>query len=184
MDNDNFNWITYEEYKKIQKEIIAIDTDIIDNNTLENLIDSINELNLKNKEDKNNLLLNDNTEDNINIGNKFDNLEEDIEINDYFKDDEHSLGEIINENIIEESDSSKEEDIEDINICNLLKEKNRLSIDLLDRILEKVSLDNYEGIIKIIKLKKRKQKRDKVSGESDDEKFIEKTRKNKSKVKC
>ena len=92
MDNDNFNWITYEEYKKIQKEIIAIDTDIIDNNTLENLIDSINELNLKNKEDKNNLLLNDNTEDNINIGNKFDNLEEDIEINDYFKDDDHSLG--------------------------------------------------------------------------------------------
>ena len=159
MDNDNFNWITYEEYKKIQKEIIAIDTDIIDNNTLENLIDSINELNLKNKEDKNNLLLNDNTEDNINIGNKFDNLEDDIEINDYVKDDEHSLGEIINENIIEESDSSKEEDIEDINICNLLKEKNRLSIDLLDRILEKVSLDNYEGIIKIIKLKKKKSKK-------------------------
>ena len=56
-------------------------------------------------------------------------------------------------------------------------------MDLLDRILEKVSLDNYEGIIKIIKLKKRNQKKDKVSGESDDEKFIKKIRKNKSKVK-
>ena len=33
MDNENFNWITYEEYKKAQKEIIAIDIDIIDNNT-------------------------------------------------------------------------------------------------------------------------------------------------------
>ena len=154
MDNKNFNWITYEEYKKIQKEIIAIDTDIIDNNNLENLIDSINELNLLNKEKTNNFLLNDNIEDNINIENKFDNLDDDVEINDYFQDDNHSLGEIINDNIIEESDSSQEEHIEDINICNLLKEKNRLSLDLLDRILEKVSLENYEDIIKIIKLKK------------------------------
>ena len=110
MDNENFNLITYKEYKKTQKEIIAIDTDIIDNNTLENLIDSINELNLKNKEE-NNLALNGNIEDHINIENKFDNLDGDIEINDCFKDDEQSLGEIINENIEEESYSSQEEDI-------------------------------------------------------------------------
>ena len=38
--NENFNWLTYEDFKNIQKEIIAIETDVIEDNTLDNLIKS------------------------------------------------------------------------------------------------------------------------------------------------
>ena len=48
---EKFDWITYKEFKKIEKEIIAIDTDIIDHNTLEDLIQSINDINLNSNND-------------------------------------------------------------------------------------------------------------------------------------
>ena len=139
----------------------------------ENLIESINELNIKNNENENIISLNNNSNDTNNIENKFNNLYDDVEIKDCFQEDVEASDNFKNEDIIGEDQPSRNENIEDINIYNLLEDKNRLSLGLLDRVLKKISLDNYNEIIKDLKMKYSK-KRDKVSGDSDDEKIIKK----------
>lgn len=50
--NENFNWISYEYFKRLQKEIIAIDNDIVEDKTLS----AMNEIDLDKEsyEDENN----------------------------------------------------------------------------------------------------------------------------------
>ena len=79
-----------------------------------------------------------NHKDKNKIKNELENLGNDFEINYFFKENSLCSKEIINENIIEDH-SEKNNNIEDINICNLLEDKNRLYLGLLYRLLKKVS---------------------------------------------
>ena len=163
---DNIKWITFEEFKKTEREIIAIDKDIVDDLTLEKICSEINDLDLGKEEEKNEI----NTEYNLK-----NNENEELEINDSLINDE--LNNSINDINTKENQDSKENilieenSFEDANICQLLEDKNRLNTGLLDRLLNNEAFDQYKEII--VKLKKNKtKKRIRVSGESDDEELI------------
>ena len=76
---DNIKWITFEEFKKTQREIIAKDKDITDDLTLEKICSEINDLDLGKEEEKNEI----NTDNNLK-----NNENEELEINDSLIDDE------------------------------------------------------------------------------------------------
>ena len=84
---DNIKWITFEEFKKTEREIIEIDKDIVDKLTLEKICSEINDLDLRKEEEKNeinaetNLKNNDNDELEINdslINDELNNSQNDI----------------------------------------------------------------------------------------------------------
>ena len=76
---DNIKWITFKEFKKTEREIIAIDKDIVDDLTLEKICSEINDLDLGKEEEKNEI----NTENNLK-----NNENEELEINDSLINDE------------------------------------------------------------------------------------------------
>ena len=76
---DNIKQITFEEFKKIQREIIAKDKDIADDLTLEKICSEINDLDLGKEEEKNEI----NTDNNLK-----NNENEELEINDSLINDE------------------------------------------------------------------------------------------------
>ena len=88
--DDNFKWLTFEEFKKIEIEIIALDKDIIEELTLEKICSSINEIDLNKEEQINE----------INTMNNFEDKKEndEIEINNSLINDEinNSKNDIIN----------------------------------------------------------------------------------------
>ena len=61
--DDNFKWLTFEEFKKIEIEIIALDKDIIEELTLEKICSSINEIDLDKEKQINEINTMNNFED-------------------------------------------------------------------------------------------------------------------------
>ena len=163
----NFKWLTLEEFKKTEREIIAIDKDILEDITLEKNCSEINNLELDKEEE-------------INVINSMINLEQKNENDEIEINDSLNLDEINNSiNDINTNENNKYEDVilleensfEDANICNLLEDRNCLNSGLLDRLLNNKAFDQYKEII--LKLKKNKtKKRMHISGESKDEEFI------------
>ena len=163
---DNIKWITFEEFKKTQREIIAKDKDITDDLTLEKICSEINDLDLEIEEEKNKI----NTDNNLK-----NNENEELEINDSLINDEldnsKSEDNIKENNDIKENNLIEENSFEDANICQLLEDKNRLNTGLLNRLLNNEAFAQYKDIIVNAK-KNNTKKRIRVSGDSDDEELI------------
>ena len=180
--SDPFSWIKFENFKSIEKDIIKSENKILNINNVEQLIKSINDIEISSKsENKSNLDCIDinKLEENLiseynNINLSDDNEEESF---DNSEDSDYNGNSDPNPN----SDDGK--DIKDVSDIIHLKssKKDRLNTLLLDRLLKKEEFNNYSDLIKDT-INKRNGKRSEPTNNDDDIKLFKKDNKGKKKI--
>ena len=176
IQTENFNWINYENFKSTEQKIIMKETNILEANILNDIINSINEIEQSNNQNSNNNNDGDAKLDSI-------NEHEEIKENDFTKVNKNlakSKDTNNNDNISDysESDENIEEDDEndlEVNgiLDSILQDKKKKTSLLFDRLIKLDSFNNYEDILNDL-IKKRNMKRLKVTGEDEDDLKFEK----------
>ena len=164
-----FGWIDYDKFKEKELEIIKGGTNINNFNTLNNILNNLNETveDGESKLDKNN----------------------DIDLNpNIIKSDNNDINSVDenydsgnNENIYKDEETRKVNEINDEYISKIVDE-NRVNNLLLDGVLKNESFNNYENLILDL-IKMRNLKRKEVSGEDSDMEYIIKHKKKEVKTK-